>query len=43
MDTNRQRAGKMDWLCCFKGGARYAELEIEASPVFSQMLICSNP
>ena len=31
MDANRQKAGRMDWLCCFKGNARYTELEEEAS------------
>ncbi|CAM9372874.1 unnamed protein product, partial [Hapterophycus canaliculatus] len=27
LDANRQKAGRMDWLCCFKGSARYVELE----------------
>lgn len=27
MDANRQKAGRMDWLCCFKGSPRYVELE----------------
>ncbi|CAN0119730.1 unnamed protein product, partial [Pylaiella littoralis] len=26
LDANRQIAGRMDWLCCFKGDARYNEL-----------------
>ncbi|CAN0213748.1 unnamed protein product, partial [Ectocarpus sp. 6 AP-2014] len=30
IDANRQKAGKMDWLCCFKAGARYTALQ-EAS------------
>ncbi|CAM9765761.1 unnamed protein product, partial [Scytosiphon promiscuus] len=27
MDANRQKAGRMDWLCCFKGSPRYIELQ----------------
>eukprot|EP00752_Nemacystus_decipiens_P003669 g3381.t1 len=29
MDANRQQAGRMDWLCCFRGDSRYKELEEE--------------
>ncbi|CBN79522.1 similar to Patched domain-containing protein 3 [Ectocarpus siliculosus] len=27
IDANRQKAGKMDWLCCLKAGARYTALQ----------------
>lgn len=31
MDANRQEAGRMDWLCCFKSDSRHTELKEEAS------------
>eukprot|EP00903_Cladosiphon_okamuranus_P010290 g9741.t1 len=43
MDANRQMAGRMDWLCCFKGDTRYTEIDEEASDGSSAQKAISSP